>query len=380
MLQLCALFAALLLAGSLFPWDFTAGPSLGAAIVHLFTSWREGIAMSSRRDVLVNVVIYVPIGFTLYLWRGWRSRAAQWALPVLAGACLSLTIETLQHYVAPRVPSLFDVALNSLSTVLGITGAAIFHAMLESRHADWRSRYSVQFSSAFLLLCLWVSALSWPYYAYPLLIGSRVRALLHPGVWTPSETIDGALPWLLAGCLLMAIGGARMVRLVLPPLLPALLLVMLISPGHGFTWSYVAGATAAVLALVVWPVKSGTMAPCLAVAWILWLGARGLSPYIRLETPMPFDWIPFEDLIKSKWMPGIATLLSKTWHYGAAFWLLTHAAPRLGRHWILITVALFIAALEVAQMWIPTRTPGLTDPAIALLAGALLWTVDRRFR
>ena len=39
----------------------------------------------------------------------------------------------------------------------------------------------------------------------------------------------------------------------------------------------------------------------------------------------------------------------------------------------------FITVLEFAQVWIPTRSPGLTDPAIALLAGALLWTVDRRF-
>jgi VanZ family protein len=379
MLQLCALFAALLLAGSLFPWDLHSGPGLGAAVVHLLTGWDEALGRSSRRDIVVNLAIYVPIGFTLYLWRGWRSRTAQWALSIAAGAVLSFTIETLQAYFPPRMPSLPDVLLNTLSSAAGAIAASVFHALLDARHADWRRHYSVQFSSALLLLGLWVGKSSWPYYAYPLLIGARVRALLRPGEWTVSESVDGALPWLLAGCLLMAIGGARAVRWLLPPLLPALLLVMLISPGHGFTWSHAAGAAAAVLALSAWPVRSRTLARCLTGPWLLSIGAKALSPYLWLDETLPFGWIPFRDLLDSKWMPGIATLLSKTWLYGAAFWLLSHSVPKLGRPWILLAVAGFVAVLEFVQLWIPTRSPGLTDPAIALLAGALLWTVDRRF-
>lgn len=380
MLYLLALFAFLLLAGSLFPWDFQAGPGLGSAVVHLFAGWREALRETSRRDILVNLAIYVPIGFTFYLWRGWRSKAWQFVVPVLAGGLLSFSIETLQHYVPMRVPSLIDVILNTLSAAAGMAGAAIFHALLDARHADWRGRYSVQFSSALLLLSIWVSMSAWPHYAYPLLIGARVRALLKPGEWTPAESLDGALPWLLAGCLLTAIGGGRALRWILLPLLPGLLLVMLISPGHGFTWSYVAGAAAAVLILAVWPPRSRTAARMLAGVWLSWIGAKALSPYIRLDEPLPFGWVPFQDLLSSKWMPGIATLLTKVWRYGAAFWLLTHGLPRVGRHWILLAVTAFVTVLEIAQMWIPTRSPGLTDPAIALLAGALLLTVDRRFR
>lgn len=380
MLYLLALFVFLLLAGSLFPWDFQAGIGLSSAVVHLFTGWREAVRETSRRDILVNLAIYVPIGFTFYLWSGWRSRAWQFVGPILAGGLLSFSIETLQHYFPPRVPSLTDVVLNTLSTVAGIAGAAIFHALLEARQADWRGRYSVQFSSALLLLGIWVSMSAWPHYAYPLLIGARVRALLKPGEWTLSESIDGALPWLLAGCLLAAIGGGKALRWIILPLLPALLLVMLISPGHGFTWSYVAGAAATVLVLSVWPPKSRNVARMLAGLWLLWIGAKAMSPYIRMDEPLPFSWVPFQDLLNSKWMPGIATLLTKMWRYGAAYWLLSHSLPKVGRHWILGAVAIFVTALEIAQMWIPTRSPGLTDPAIALLAGALLWTVDRRYR
>jgi len=239
MLQLFALFAALLIAGSLFPWDFRAGLDLRDAVVLLCTTWREALQQSGRRDIVVNLAIYVPIGFTLYLWRGWHGKLGKWVVPVAAGALLSFSIELLQYYYPPRMPSIIDVATNTISAAAGMAFAAIFHALLEARHVDWRHRYSVQFSSALLLLGIWVGAAAWPHYAFPLMIGSRVRALLKPGLWTPAESIDGALPWLLAGCLLMAIGGERALRWVLIPLLPSLLLVMLISPGHGFTWSYV---------------------------------------------------------------------------------------------------------------------------------------------
>jgi VanZ family protein len=76
-------------------------------------------------------------------------------------------------------------------------------------------------------------------------------------------------------------------------------------------------------------------------------------------------------------MHSIGVLLQKTWIYGAAFWLLTHTSLRhrasLG---LMLTI---LIGIEVAQCWLPGRSAGLTDPAIALLAAALLTLVDYRF-
>jgi VanZ family protein len=36
-------------------------------------------------------------------------------------------------------------------------------------------------------------------------------------------------------------------------------------------------------------------------------------------------------------------------------------------------VAQLLAAIEIAQIWLPGRTPEITDPLLALAAGATIW-------
>ena len=77
MLILCAVFAILLLGGSLYPWHFHSGPGLTTAAMDVFSAWPDHIARWMLRDIFVNLVIYIPIGFTGFLWSGWRSRTAR---------------------------------------------------------------------------------------------------------------------------------------------------------------------------------------------------------------------------------------------------------------------------------------------------------------
>lgn len=380
MLILFAIFALLLLAGSLFPWSFRPGPDLLQAARHVATSWDEAARQASLHDVLINLVIYVPIGFTAYLWQGWRSRLARWFWPLAAGLGLSFSIETLQHYFPPRAPGLADVVCNTLSAAAGAVLAALFQSVLASRHIEWRRRYSLHLSSALLLLAIWLAASAWPIHTYPLGIGMRIRALLRPAPWAPSQALEalgGALVWLLAGCLLAAVTGPRAARWWLWALLPAVFLLMLIAPGHDFTWSHLGGALAAALLFWLLPQRQRRAAPYLAVLWLAWIVADGLRPYTLLSAPQRFGWVPFKDMLGSSWMTGIAVLLSKTWIYGAAFWLLAHT--RLSHRSAIGVTLLCICAVEAAQCWLPGRVASLTDPAIGLLAAALLWLVDHRF-
>ena len=377
MLILFVFFAALLLAGSLFPWQFMPGPDLAQAARHVLTGWQESALSPRRSDVLVNLVIYIPIGFTGYLWRGWRGGLARIGGTLLAGTLLSFSVETLQHYFPPRMPSTGDVVCNAISTALGLALAAVFESAVTSRQIDWRRRYSVQFSSALLLLAIWIAALAWPDHPFPLGIGMRLRALSQTGVWAPLESAAGVLLWLTAGCLLTAVVGARAARWCLWALLPIVFLLMLISPGHDFTWSYGAGSLAAALLFSFLPPRFRSAGTGLACAWLLWIVIDGTRPYMFLEAPQRFVWIPFQDMLGSRWMPGIGVLLRKTWTYGAAFWLLSHS--RFSRNAAFGLALAVITAVEAVQPWLPERVGGLTDPAIAALAAALLWQVDRHF-
>lgn len=377
MLILFAVFALLLLTGSLFPWSYHPGPALPRAAWHVLLNWHEAVRESSVHDVLVNLAIYVPIGFTVYLWDGWRSRAARWLAPVLAGAGLSFAIETLQHYFPPRAPGLVDVVCNAAGTLAGVVLAAVFHSLLESRHVQWRRRHSVHLSSALLLLAIWISASGWPLHTYPLGIVTRLRVLWRAGSWMPLETLESALQWLVAGCLLSAVTGPAAARWWLLLLLPGLHLLLLISPGHGFTWSHLGGALAAALLFWLLPEQRRRASAGLAGLWLAWLVVDGLRPFTLLAAPGAFNWIPFRDLFGASWMPAIAVLLRKTWLYGAAFWLLAHTRSSHGASLGLTLVIL--GALEAAQCWLAGRAAGLTDPALGLLTASLLWLVDRRF-
>ncbi|QOY92330.1 VanZ family protein [Paludibaculum fermentans] len=378
MLVLLAIFAFLLLAGSLFPWRFMAGPDPIAAAVHVLHSWNESVGQSSRHDVFVNLVIYIPIGFTGYLWAGWRSVTARTLLPLAAGLGLSFSVEVLQHYVPGRSPGLLDVVCNTASTALGIALAAVFQVVMESRHIQWRRHSSIHLSSALLLLALWVSALGWPLHAFPLGIISRVRVLLRPQPWNWLDFLAGVMAWLVAGGLLSAVSGPRLARRLLPLLLPSLYLLALVSPGHTFTRSNAAGALLATVFFCLLPESRRRPAVWLAWTWLAWIVLSGLRPFTLAAEPIAFSWIPFEDMFGSNWMESIGVLLQKTWSYGAMFWLFAHT--RLSPPVSLAITTLALIAVEIAQRWLPGRSPGLTDPAIGLLAAALLWLVDRRFR
>jgi len=124
---LTALLAAFALAfvilGSLTPFsvDISEIRRMGfSAIGHL------GWPHSDLRDVVVNIGVYLPIGFALWILLAARcSRPTALSITILAGTMLSFTLETLQQFVATRYPSWIDVMVNATGTAAGATLAWI---------------------------------------------------------------------------------------------------------------------------------------------------------------------------------------------------------------------------------------------------------------
>jgi hypothetical protein len=84
-------------------------------------------------DVLANVVLFLPLGF---LARLVRRDAVRGSLDVLvAGACTSLAIEALQHFLPARHPSPLDVLANAAGAWLG---ALLHDAVTRRRRLDAR--------------------------------------------------------------------------------------------------------------------------------------------------------------------------------------------------------------------------------------------------
>lgn len=75
------------------------------------------------RDLVLNVVLFVPIGFTFQLGRA-RDTAAAWGRAAVFGGAISLLIELAQFFEPGRFPSVADIATNTVGAALGALVAA----------------------------------------------------------------------------------------------------------------------------------------------------------------------------------------------------------------------------------------------------------------
>lgn len=155
-------------------------------------------------DVLSNLLGYVPLGALLaigVLRRGGSPRRAL-ALVLVLPAVLSYALETAQHLLPQRVPSIVDWLLNAAGAVLGallvIAVQALGGFALWQR---WRERWLLQGRSGGLaLLLLWPLGLLFPP-PLPFGLGQVLRRsrdalaeLLAGTAWDGWLTPPGAVP------------------------------------------------------------------------------------------------------------------------------------------------------------------------------------------
>ncbi|MEP6762836.1 MAG: VanZ family protein [Gemmatimonadaceae bacterium] len=69
-------------------------------------------------DLIMNIVMFMPLGFLYRVTRPRNSRSAKWNV-VLLGALLSACIESAQLFETTRFSSLFDIATNTLGGAVG---------------------------------------------------------------------------------------------------------------------------------------------------------------------------------------------------------------------------------------------------------------------
>jgi VanZ family protein len=102
---------ALILYGSLYPFEFYNHVDPSKGMRYLFSTWR---LHTSIGDVLANILLYLPFGF-------FAAKTAVRLAPFLrvfvafaAGAAFSISLEYAQLWDAGRVSAMSDVYANSL--------------------------------------------------------------------------------------------------------------------------------------------------------------------------------------------------------------------------------------------------------------------------
>jgi VanZ family protein len=157
------LYAALIVYASLSPFTGWKQP-LGLPLYGLghmpWPHWWTGF------DVVSNLLGYMPFGALLFgaQVRSGRSAGMAALTTVLAGAGLSMGMESLQNWLPQRVPSSLDWLLNTAGTVLGLLAAVAVRALGGvDRWQVLRDRWFIARSAGGIaLLLLWPIGLLFP--------------------------------------------------------------------------------------------------------------------------------------------------------------------------------------------------------------------------
>ena len=358
--------------GSLYPGQFqTERISFPVAVSVLIDSWPAGdLSPSLLVDMVLNVLIYTPIGFLGVFSLPRRSWVVRTLTPVMFAFLLSASMELLQAFVPGRVTSLLDLVANTAGAMAGVAAAWMLADWMAKLWPACTNRLAAQPGAA-LLLTFWLSAQWLPF--IPGIGLYRLRAKLAQLMnvdWGhfPVGLLSAASAWLAAMAIFEALAPEAAIWSFL---LPVLVFPVRFFIGHQFpSASELAGAAvAAVLGrtLLRAPYRK-TAATTILLAAIL---ISGLAPFDFLTIAAPFNWVPFSVSLQiSPWEAGFLVLFAKAFRYGAAVWLLEQCG--IGFLPGGVFVAILLGSIEWIQTYLPGRSAEITDPLLCLLLAAIL--------
>ena len=355
------LVLALLLYGSLYPWHFHFVRNLDPFQILLHSriaEWNRYIF----RDVVLNVLIYIPLGTAAFLVFVRRASAATaFVAAVALGLAFCVSIELIQAYVPGRDTSFSDIECNTLGTVAGAALAWIFQPVFDRR--------TVHFGAPGLfLMAIWAGYQLIPF--FPALSRTRVRAIVMLFMQSHPSAVDiwvSAAEWFAVAMALQGIFG-RLPAVWLAEAMICLPMRLIIA-GRTLGLNEVIGAA---LALLLWSGLGSRFR--LTVALTMLFSAivlRELQPFRFAAAPRPFSWVPFRATLGSEPLNGLIVLCRKAFDYGAAIWLLR--AAKMPYIVAGAAMAVALAILEFGERYLPGRQPEITDAVVAALMALALW-------
>jgi VanZ family protein len=363
-----AIIVAVILYGSLYPFDFYQPEGGAGPLKHLIQSWAE---TPSRGDFVANIFLYLPFGFFGSLAVAGSGRTLPRILLVaLAGGTLSTTMELTQYYIAGRVSAADDVYANLIGTVLG----AIAGNFAGGDFLWLQFREIAANRVPCLLLGLWLAYRLYPY--VPTIDLHKYWDALKPVVFHPRPTgydlFRYTAVWLTVGSLIEAIGGRRLGWLLFPLFIGAVLVAKVVIIGKTLSAAEIDGAA---IGLAVWlllaiSVSGRIRATATALLFSAYIVAERLEPFQFGAYGRAFGWIPFRSFLYGSVEVNITSFLEKAFLYGALIWLLEKSGLRSGMSIILVAIMLFAASWT--ETYLPGRSAEITDALMALLIGMII--------
>ncbi|MDR3090494.1 MAG: VanZ family protein [Desulfobulbaceae bacterium] len=372
---LLILTGALILYGGLYPFRFDFALHQESVLAVLLASARGWISLG---DTIANAILFFPFGF-FAMQRG-LPRVRRFALlivVVVAGAAFSLGIECAQTGLPSRVPSVYDLAMNTVGTLLG--------ALLGWN--DWRQKLSKFRPNnrppalfPFLLLGAWLAGRLFPF--VPTFDVQNVKDALKPLLFaglSPLDALRYVILTMVVCRLIRAITVPGTVRTAATFLPLAIIAAKPFIEGRSISQAEILGVS---VGMTVWWCISGRIRPSAVLLSFLLatqIVIQAMQPFAFSPTPVSlFSFIPFIGFMEGSMLTNILSFIEKIFLYGSLVWLLIKAGGSL--RCSLISSVAFLACLECMQMFLPGRVPEITDPLLAVILGLILRVLDLRAR
>ena len=364
-----AVIVAVIIHGSLYPYDFRVPPGSTGAIGALINSWAD--PPSSFGDLIANVLLYVPFGFfgALAIRRGAGRRF--W-LMTLAGLILCAGVELAQFYDESRVTNMSDVYLNTLGTSLGAAGGIALGA--DSRLLLWR-----EISASPVPVLFLIAMLGYHLYPYvPTINLHKYWDALKPIILAPSVAPYGIFRyfalWLTVSYLIGAVTGLKRSRLYVPLFIVLVLISRVFIETLVLTLPEVIGAA---LALGFWLILIGrprTRTLIVTAVLCAMIVSQRLEPFEFQTTPRNFGWLPFRSYMHGSLAVNTVSFLEKYFLYGSLVWLFARARVRF---WLAtLLVATLLLATSYAETYLPGRSAEITDTVMTFIIAGIIALLD----
>ena len=353
MYRVLLIVIAVIVYGSLYPWDFHSAQLAASPLWVFIHSWPRVVDRFLIRDITVNVLLYMPVGVFGFLALRQNVRTAlAVTVTVLIGLTLSSSIEMIQLFDDARECSASDMVCNVSGTVLGVTLGSLYQQWITRFLAQAEKAKFLHPSGAVLLLYTWLA-----YQAFPLFpalsrtrLAEKFRALFADVSISPIETFTFFVEWLVVAQLLRKCTG----RTADPPIVPspaAGAAGQTFNRGQDSHLVRIGRRSVGVYLLILLKRISGARSVLSVGLIVSLLILRGLAPYHWSSVANPFSWIPFSGFLAADREFGMLTFVRKCFWYGSAVWLLRAAGWRLAR--AAVAVALLLGAIEIIQIHLP---------------------------
>jgi VanZ family protein len=414
--------AGFTLYGSLVPFHFRA-LALSDALDVFWAVLAAGVKIDSRSDAVANVLLGVPLGFALLGFvcvdRGRaRAKSARLGLFLLpACAAFAACVEFSQLFTTGRTCSASDIVAQTVGSALGMLVWVLYGQRYTDRaRAIWRGadvNAAGRLLVAYVALLVFIQTLPFDVSVSPTNLYHKLRGRgPNPVRYVPFGEFDGlsgadrwkqieklvklAGLYFPVGLLLARVKGrperwniahVALAGLALGVCVEGLQLVV-VSRTSSAT-DVLVGALAVVFAWYAARVHHEGLALPFVMSWcIVWLAA--MTPVTqappdapRLETPRPFEWMPWNELVSGDPLHALEEALTKLVLFGllgvlVAAWRLPPRSRRapggsVREAVVIATVLGLIAAgfFENSQRWDNTHTPCVTDVLLGGIGAAL---------